>query len=231
MEDRNHELSAANLAGEKNQASDAARPAPTSTEAKGEGQTPVAPAAGTGESGQAGAKASVSADKVEAARKNRQKSTGPKTEAGKARSAANSYKHGFFAKNLFPTTELAAKDKANYLEVVNGVYAHYQPVGFMENFWVEKIATEIVRVARVLGYEQTGMATWRAPFWGTTMANIMRYQTTGNRLLHQGIEELERLQSKRKAEEAATEQEEPAEGDTAVEPDAPAEGPTSPEQD
>ena len=234
MEDAENGISGENPAGEKGLASDGTCSTPSSTgptHAEGEGQSPVAPAAGTVGSGEASANAPVSAKKVEANRNNAQKSTGPKTAAGKARSAANSYKHGFFAKHLFPTPEQAAKDKADYLEVANGVYAHYQPLGFLENFWTEKIATEIVRLARVLGYEQTVMATSTSPFWGTTMANVMRYQTNGNRLLNQAIEELERLQSKRKAEETATEQEEPAEGDTAVESDAPDEGPTPPEQD
>jgi len=188
-------------------------------------------ASGTGASGQAHAKTPVSANKVAANRKNGQKSPGPQTEAGKARSAANSYKHGFFAKRLFHTAKQAAADKDDYVAVVNGVFAAYQPVGFMESLWAEKIAVELLRLARLMGYEQNQMAQWMSPFGGPATANILRYQTTGNRLLNQAIEELERLQSKRKAEEAATEHEEPAEGDTAVEPDAPAEGLTSPEQD
>jgi hypothetical protein len=41
----------------------------------------------------------------------RPKSTGPRTEEGKADAAANAYQHGFFYKNLFLTPEQVAKDK------------------------------------------------------------------------------------------------------------------------
>lgn len=161
----------------------------------------------------------VSAQKREANRKNAQKSTGPRTEAGKAKSALNSYRHGFFAKHLFPTAEQAAEDKSDYLAVAKGVYDHYQPSGFMENFWVEKIATEAVRLARLVGYEQREMMAWRSPFWGSAAGSILRYQTTANRRLREAIEELERLQTKRKAE-ASENLLRPEAGDTDVEPEA-----------
>ncbi len=89
-------------------------------------------------------------NKTEANRKNAQKSTGPRTESGKAKAAGNSYKHGFFAKRLF----LAAEQCADYETVANGVYQHFQPVGFMENFWLEKVATEAFRFARLIQHEQ-----------------------------------------------------------------------------
>jgi len=49
----------------------------------------------------------VSQRKIDANRANSKHSTGPKTEAGKAKSAENSDKHGFFAARLYPTKELA----------------------------------------------------------------------------------------------------------------------------
>jgi hypothetical protein len=137
---------------------------------------------------------------MEANRMNAQKSTGPRTDAGKAKAAANSYQHGFFAKHLFPTAEQRAKDYSDYLTVANGVYKHYQPEGFMENFWLEKIATEAVRLARVVGYKQELMIAWRSHFWGSAADRILRYQTTANRRLTEAIEELERLQAKRKVD-------------------------------
>jgi len=165
-------------------------------------------------------KATLSAQKLEANKKNAQKSTGPRTEAGKAKSATNSYQHGFFAKHLFPTAEQAAKDKSDYWTVANGVYDHYQPVGFMENFWVEKIAMEAVRLARVVGYEQKVMMAWRCPFWSPAADKILRYQTTGNRRLTEAIEELERLQAKRKSETTSLNLLRSEASDTTAEPEA-----------
>lgn len=147
----------------------------------------------------------VSAKKLEANIKNARKSTGPRTEPGKAKAAANSYQHGFFAKHLFHTAEQAAKDKSDYLTAANGVCNHYRPVGFMENLWAEKITTEAIRLARLVGYEQEVMMAWRSPFGEPAADKILRYQTTANRRMTEAIEELERLQTKRKAEEAASE--------------------------
>jgi len=144
-------------------------------------------------------KAPVSPQKLEANRKNGSKSLGPRTEAGKKKAAANSYRHGFFAKHLFPT-EQAAADKEDYLAVANGVCNHYHPEGFMENLWAEKIATEALRLARLIGFEHGKMMLWRFPFSGNEADRILRYQTRANRGLAEAIKELERLQAKRKDE-------------------------------
>ena len=142
-------------------------------------------------------KKSVSAKKVEANRKNAQKSPGPQTEAGKAKAAGNSYKHGFYAKNLFLTPEQVATHKPDYLTVANGFHAHYQPVGYVENLWVEKIATQVFRSARLLVHEQK-ILSWAAPFEERSISNLVRYSTSVNRELTWAIEELERLQEIRK---------------------------------
>ena len=136
--------------------------------------------------------------KLEANRQNAQKSTGPRTDAGKAKSAANSYRHGFFAKRLFLNIEQWAKDKADYETVAKGLIKHYQPQGFMENFWVEKIATEALRFARVVQHEQK-VFEWTAPFENRSPNSIVRYQAAINRQMFQAIQELERLQANRKA--------------------------------
>jgi hypothetical protein len=56
-------------------------------------------------------------------------------------------KHGLFANRLFPPGEQGVKDKAGYLAVANSLHMHYRPEGFMEEFWVEKIAIEALRLA------------------------------------------------------------------------------------
>lgn len=140
---------------------------------------------------------SVSTKKLEANRRNAQKSTGPRTEAGKAKAAGNSYQHGFFAKNLFLTSEQEAKDGADYLAAADGIYGHYQPEGYLENFWVEKIAALALRSTRLLAHEQK-MLAWRAPFETRSASNLARYQSSVNREMTAAIKELERLQEIRK---------------------------------
>ncbi|HWO27338.1 MAG TPA: hypothetical protein VNO32_00920 [Candidatus Acidoferrum sp.] len=143
------------------------------------------------------AEKSVSAKKVEANHKNAQKSTGPRTEAGKAKAASNSYQHGFYAKNLFLTPEQVAKDKPGYLDVAKGFRAHYSPVGYVENLWGEKIATQVLRSARLLVHEQK-VLSWAAPLEERSISNLVHYPTSVNRELTWAIEELERLQEIRK---------------------------------
>jgi hypothetical protein len=171
----------------------------------------------------------VSPKKLEANRMNAQKSTGPRTEEGKAKAAANSYKHGFFAKRLFLNTEQWTKDKTDYETVASGLYQHYKPEGFMENFWAEKIVTEALRLARLIQHEQK---IWdlRGAFESRSPNTILRCLTSSNRQMFQAIQELERLQANRKAgatpngpagTSAAEDFEEPtvaANGDTDEEP-------------
>jgi hypothetical protein len=175
----------------------------TPDEKVGEGCNVQEPSASPSSPKEVIGKPPVSAKKLEANKKNAQKSTGPRTEDGKAKSATNSYVHGFFSKHLFPTAEQAAKDKSDYLAVADGIRDDYQPVGYWENFWVEKISTEALRLARLLGYEQTVMMSWSNPFWEPSADRVLRFQTTANRRLAEAIEQLERLQAKRKAETAS----------------------------
>ena len=172
-------------------------------------------------------KKSVSTKKVEANRKNAQKSTGPQSEAGKAKSAGNSYQHGFYAKNLFLTPEQVAKDKADYLTVAKGFHAHYQPVGYVENHWVEKIATQVLRSARLLAHEQK-VLSWTFPFEARSVNNLVRYQTSVNRELAWAIEELERLQELRKGESNPSEPSDSNEGES-LDPEPPTGEPPAPD--
>ena len=50
---------------------------------------------------------------IAANRANAKHSSGPRTVAGKAKAAQNSYKHGFFALRLFPNDKLRAQDAAD----------------------------------------------------------------------------------------------------------------------
>lgn len=151
---------------------------------------------------------SISLKKLAANRSNAKRSTGPQTEAGKAKAAQNAYRHGFFALRLFPNDKLRAQDAADYDMVYSGMYKHYAPVGFMEHFWLEKIATEALRLARVLAYGQQ-VLEWQSPFEARSVERLLRYESTVNRNFAQAVENLELLQAERKT--GSSQFDEPAE--------------------
>jgi hypothetical protein len=144
----------------------------------------------------------ASAAKVQTARENGQKSRGPKTEAGKARSSQNAYKHGFYADRLFATREQWEKDGAKYQSVARGLIEHYQPIGYMENLLVERIAVGFLRSSRIVGHEQK-VFVWAVPFETRSANSLPRYQNTIERQLAKDTEHLDRLQAQRKADTAS----------------------------
>jgi hypothetical protein len=146
---------------------------------------------------------SVSEEKRAANRANAQRSTGPVSEEGKKKSAQNARRHGFFAKRLFRTREQEQTEEgAEYELILNGVHDHYRPVGFMEDYWAGKIATEMLRSLRVVGYEGDVLGSplhFGSPFDSSSVDRVLRHQASISRQLSQAIEEIERLQEKRKA--------------------------------
>ena len=144
-------------------------------------------------------KKSLSAKQLAASRNNGKRSPGPTSEAGKRRSSQNAYKHGFYAKFLFPTDELLARDGEEYNRILTAYRSLYSPVGDMENYYVEQIAVHSLRLARLLGHEQKVLA-WKAPFECSSPGGIVRYESNISRLCDKTIERLERLQAARQAE-------------------------------
>jgi hypothetical protein len=84
-----------------------------------------------------------------------------------------------------------------YKELVAGVRRYYNPVGFMEELLVEKIAVDLVREARIIGYEQKQLAA--RGFTNEIIDRILRCQTASERRLFRFMRELERMQDNRKA--------------------------------
>jgi hypothetical protein len=164
---------------------------------QGTGQAP-GPARGPrsdGESQSEGTK-SVSARKLEANRKNAQRSTGPKTEQGKANSASNSLVHGFFARKLFNKGQ-ETEERQQYEELGARLKNYYQPIGFVEQLLVEEIFVELVRQGRLLRYEQ--QVLYNSLAFEAASDKVLRYLSAQNRHLARLMKELERLQEKRRA--------------------------------
>jgi hypothetical protein len=90
--------------------------------------------------------------KLQANQRNAQRSTGPKTKAGKRHSRRNALKHGILAVSLVLTESESAHE---FHELVRNLRAEYQPIGMLEDMLVQKIAICWWRQKRALEYEFT----------------------------------------------------------------------------
>src|SRR5882757_10581692 len=77
-------------------------------------------------------------------RANSKKSTGPKTDAGKARSAMNATKHGLAGQ----TVVLPGEDLAAYQALRKRFFNETRPVGILEEQCVEMMANKTWLLAR-----------------------------------------------------------------------------------
>ncbi len=87
----------------------------------------------------------ASTKRVTANRRNARKSTGPRTQSGKARSSRNALKHGLSAEQIVILDE----DPAAFEALRDDVYAHYQPPDPVAEHLVEQVAGCIWRLRRV----------------------------------------------------------------------------------
>ena len=95
----------------------------------------------------------TSPKRVEANRKNAAKSTGPKTDAGKARTARNSTKHGLTAQ-----LETVPDALDGYRETLRGWVDELRPSGVVERALVERACRGAWRLDRCARYEDAAVA-------------------------------------------------------------------------
>ena len=149
----------------------------------------------------------VSLKQIEANRNNAQKSTGPKTAAGKAVAKMNAAKHAILSKKVV-VRGLRIKESARQLKSLHEqLWEHLAPVGPVEEMLVERIATTYWRLRRALTAETGEIALsvdkgyWQrskwspASMWGilsdmTDLASKMRESAVGNDLLTKFLEEV-----------------------------------------
>jgi hypothetical protein len=91
----------------------------------------------------------ASSKQLEANRENAKRSTGPKSEAGKARSRLNSRKHGLTAKMLV----IAYEDANQFEELRADLMDEYDPQSALECELVERLAGILWRLRRVPFFE------------------------------------------------------------------------------
>lgn len=95
----------------------------------------------------------ISPQKLEANRRNAQKSTGPVSEEGKKISSMNALKHGLLARDMVVTRGPYKEDEMELLELLESEWARWNPVGRAEELEVEKIARCYWRTMRAVRYE------------------------------------------------------------------------------
>ena len=170
---------------------------------------------------------SISKARLDANRRNAQKSTGPRTPAGKARSALNAVTHGLRAVRAVTFDEPAETFEA----VVRQLNREWRPGSVVEVALVEQIAELLWRRRRVAAVEAELLEATerRGAFGGTVRAprdvtstlcremrdpqsavlRVQLYQTRIDRATHRALAELRRLQvdRQRRDEEPVTEAE------------------------
>ncbi len=96
---------------------------------------------------------STSLAKVEANKKNGAKSTGPKTEEGKALVRMNALKHGLLSKELIIQHGDAKEDESEYAVLLQDLCNELSPQGTVEEMLVERIAACYWRLRRSARFE------------------------------------------------------------------------------
>ena len=101
----------------------------------------------------------VSERKAAANRANAQRSTGPRTPAGKARASLNALRHGILAKAAFNLVLEGEERRAEFEAIVAGLAQEYQPRTVAEHLMVQQLAGCYWKLAKVWTFETE--AAWR----------------------------------------------------------------------
>jgi hypothetical protein len=148
----------------------------------------------------------ATANQIAANRANAQRSTGPKTGAGKAAAARNARKHGLFAKEVLAMGENAAR----FAELSQRVREALAPEGELEDALCARIVGCLWRLRRIVRLESAMVGNedglhpasllergWLCDDEGDWLQLFSQYETRLDRMLHRALHELQRLQSRR----------------------------------
>ena len=97
--------------------------------------------------------------KVAANRANARRSTGPRSQLGKARSSLNAIRHGILARAAFNVTLEGETKRAEFDELVRGLAQEFQPRTLSDQIMVQQVAGCYWRLAKVLTFENE--SAWR----------------------------------------------------------------------
>ena len=169
-------------------------------------------------------KKKISEKKLQANRRNAQKSTGPKTPEGKAQSSRNAIKHGLLAQQILIDDDDDPNERQeDFDQLLNGLIEDYQPSGCTENLLIERIAICFWRLRRAYRYEAQCIEEDRQDEFsplnnvfqqvsgrrpnplkhvlptGKQMERLLRYESMIDRQLNRALNQLQNLQRFRKS--------------------------------
>ncbi len=144
-------------------------------------------------------------NQITANRVNAQKSTGPKTQEGKARSRMNRLSHGFASS----ATIMPGEDPNEFKALLDSLIEEFQPATETEQILVEKMATNnwlSQRAFRLQGYAFSAQDRSGGKFGiPPELGLLIRYQTAAERAFHRAHNELVKAQKERKKSEIGSE--------------------------
>src|SRR5689334_8323078 len=123
---------------------------------------------------------------------NSQKSTGPTTDAGKAKSSRNRLSHGFASSTRF----IKGEDPAEFDALLADLISEYRPATPTEQILVEKMAHNhwiSLRATRLQG----DLVVRMYDSLPAQLGLLIRYQTTADRAFHKAHTELVKAQKQR----------------------------------
>ena len=136
--------------------------------------------------------------KIEANRRNAQKSTGPRTPSGKAVASMNAVKHGLAARMPVVPGESEAEFQAYTERWLDDL----KPAGPMQEFLAERIISISWRLRRV-GQIEAGLFQPDSRE-GLSLGKLSRYETALERSFYRNLKELRALQEAETEEELST---------------------------
>ncbi len=141
---------------------------------------------------------SVTEAQLNANQSNAQRSSGPKTPAGKAISAMNHFRHGLTGE----FTVLPWENQEEFNTVLVELRAEHKPSTFTENMLIGKMAQAAWLSKRALILQQSVLKHHARGCWDESkLALYLRYQTTHDRAFHKSLNELLRLRAEKRKEQ------------------------------
>ena len=135
---------------------------------------------------------------IRANRENSQHSTGPSTDAGKAASCQNNFRHGLAG--LFRV--LPSENQEDFDSLAAGLQAEHQPTTLTESMLVEKMAQHYWLSQRAQRLQDITLADdLPAAQQDREFALFLRYQTANDRAFHRALNDLLKLRAERRRTE------------------------------
>lgn len=116
----------------------------------------------------------TSQKKIEANRRNAQRSTGQKTQRGKKISSGNSTDHGILSKEFINSSAMSEEEKKEFRKRLMDVFIYYKPVGPIEKDLLNRYVVNQFRLSRIIraenGEHERSTEIVKGTFFGDNIA-------------------------------------------------------------